>query len=153
MTINSIIINTYNKLLPILTQGTTPHKLALTIAISISMGIVPLLGVNSVACAAIAIIWGLNVPLMQILMWAFFPLQLFLYMKFFSLASFLFNREVFSMTLLQFWDLLKSDWLLALQKFALGNLFAIAAWAIISIPLTIACYYLARFVILKTRKS
>jgi uncharacterized protein (DUF2062 family) len=150
---NNFFKTTYNKVLGILKQGTAPHELSLTIAISISMGLIPLLGVNSAACAAIAIIWRLNVPLMQLLMWVFFPLQLFLYMKFFGLASFIFQREVFSMTFAQLWQLFKVDWLLAIQKFAMGNLFAIAAWAIFAIPLTLAVYYISRGIIAQCTKS
>jgi uncharacterized protein (DUF2062 family) len=49
-----------------LMQGVTPQKIALSIALGISLGIIPVLGVTTMLCAMAAIRFKLNQPVIQL---------------------------------------------------------------------------------------
>lgn len=74
-------------LLALLSQGIAPERLALCVAIGIVVGNVPILGVSSILCAAIALIFRLNLPAIQIVQWAMAPTQLLLIIPFVRLGE------------------------------------------------------------------
>ncbi len=51
----------------LLTQGVTPEKIALSLAMGIGLGIFPVLGSTTLLCAAAAIIFRLNLPAIQLI--------------------------------------------------------------------------------------
>ncbi len=53
----------------LLTQEITPEKLALSLAFGIVLGIFPVLGSTTVLCAAAALVFGLNLPAIQLVNW------------------------------------------------------------------------------------
>ena len=53
----------------LLTQGITPEKIALSLAFGIVLGIFPVLGSTTVLCAAAALVFGLNLPAIQLVNW------------------------------------------------------------------------------------
>ena len=50
----------------LLTQGITPEKIALSLACGIVLGIFPVLGSTTILCAAAAVLFGLNLPAIQL---------------------------------------------------------------------------------------
>jgi uncharacterized protein (DUF2062 family) len=72
-----------------LRQGMEPKRLALCVAIGIAMGNIPILGVSSILCALIALVFRLNLPAMQIVQWAMAPTQLLLIIPFVRLGEWL----------------------------------------------------------------
>jgi uncharacterized protein (DUF2062 family) len=65
-----------------LMQGVTPQKLALSIALGLSLGIIPILGITTALCALAAIRFKLNQPVIQLVNWLVYPLQLGLLLVF-----------------------------------------------------------------------
>jgi uncharacterized protein (DUF2062 family) len=61
-----------------LQQGLTPRRLALTLALGFAVGCIPLVGIPTVVCAALALILGLNQPAIQAANYLVMPLQLLL---------------------------------------------------------------------------
>ena len=53
-------------LLALLRQGISPRRLALCVAIGIVVGNVPILGVSTLLCGALALLFRLNLPAMQL---------------------------------------------------------------------------------------
>ena len=49
-------------LLALLKQGMSPNRLALCVALGIVIGNIPILGVSTLICAAIALVFRLNLP-------------------------------------------------------------------------------------------
>ena len=65
-------------LLALLRQGVTPRKLALSLALGIVMGLVPILGISTALCALLALALRLNMPAIQLVNYLLTPLQLLL---------------------------------------------------------------------------
>jgi hypothetical protein len=58
-----------------LTQGLTPHKIALTIAIGSSIAMFPIFGTTTLICLLIGIVMRLNQPIMQAVNYACTPIH------------------------------------------------------------------------------
>jgi uncharacterized protein (DUF2062 family) len=72
-----------------LKQGMEPRRLALCVSIGIVVGNIPILGVSSVLCALIALIFRLNLPAIQVVQWAMAPTQVLLIIPFVRLGEWL----------------------------------------------------------------
>jgi uncharacterized protein (DUF2062 family) len=59
-----------------LTQGVTPQKIALTIALGFNVGIFPIMGSTTLLCAVVGFCLRLNQPVIQLVNWLVYPLQL-----------------------------------------------------------------------------
>jgi uncharacterized protein (DUF2062 family) len=58
-----------------LTQGVTPQKIALTIALGVNLGVFPVLGSTMLICAVVAFCLKLNQPIIQLVNWLMYPVQ------------------------------------------------------------------------------
>jgi uncharacterized protein (DUF2062 family) len=74
-------------LLALLRQGISPRRLALCIAIAIVVGNIPILGVSTILCACIALIFRLNLPAIQLVQAAMAPTQILLIIPFVRLGE------------------------------------------------------------------
>jgi hypothetical protein len=70
-----------------LCKGVTPFRLALTLALGFAIGCIPVLGIPTVLCAALALGFGLNLPAIQAANYAAMPLQLVLILPFIRLGQ------------------------------------------------------------------
>lgn len=77
----------FDPLLGFLKQGTSPQSLALCVAIAIVVGNIPILGVSSVLCALIALLFRLNLPAIQLVQWLMAPTQVLLIIPFVRLGE------------------------------------------------------------------
>jgi uncharacterized protein (DUF2062 family) len=59
-----------------LRQGISPRRLALTLALGFAIGCIPVVGIPTLACAALALTLRLNLPAIQAANYAVMPLQL-----------------------------------------------------------------------------
>jgi len=76
-------------LLKLLQQGVSADRLALCVAIGVVVGNIPILGTSTLLCAAIALLFRLNLPAMQIVQAAMAPTQLLLIIPFVRLGEWL----------------------------------------------------------------
>jgi len=74
-----------------LRQGITPRRLALTIALGFAIGCIPVVGVPTLLCAALALLFGLNQPAIQAANYAAMPLQLIMIVPFMRLGKWMFG--------------------------------------------------------------
>lgn len=72
-----------------LRQGMSPRRLALTLALGFAIGCIPVVGVPTVLCAALALLLRLNQPAIQAANYAAMPLQLILIVPFMRLGRWL----------------------------------------------------------------
>lgn len=72
-----------------LNQGISPRRLALTLALGFAVGCIPLLGIPTVLCTALALALRLNLPAIQAANCVSTPLQLALIVPFMRLGSWL----------------------------------------------------------------
>ena len=76
-------------LLALLRQGISPDRLALCVAIGVVVGNIPILGVSTVLCTAIALAFRLNLPAIQVVQAAMAPTQILLIIPFVRLGEWL----------------------------------------------------------------
>ena len=74
-------------LLALLKQGVSPSRLALCVAIGIVVGNIPILGVSTILCGLIALLFRLNLPAMQVVQAAMAPSQILLIIPFVRLGE------------------------------------------------------------------
>jgi hypothetical protein len=76
-------------LLALLTQGISPQRLALCVAIGLVVGNIPVLGVSTIICSIVALVFRLNLPAIQLVQAAMAPTQLLLIIPFVRLGEWL----------------------------------------------------------------
>ena len=74
-----------------LRQGVSPRRLALTLALGFAIGCIPVVGIPTVLCGALALALRLNLPAIQAANYAAMPLQLMLIVPFVRLGGWLFS--------------------------------------------------------------
>jgi uncharacterized protein (DUF2062 family) len=72
-----------------LRQGISPRRLALTLALGFAVGCIPVVGIPTVLCAALALALRLNLPAIQTANYVAMPLQLALIVPFVRLGRWL----------------------------------------------------------------
>ena len=72
-----------------LRQGMSPRRLALTLALGLAVGCIPVVGIPTLVCAALALTLRLNLPAIQAANYAVMPLQLILIVPFIKLGGWL----------------------------------------------------------------
>ena len=72
-----------------LSQGISPSRLALTLALGFAIGCIPVIGVPTVLCLGLALALRLNLPAIQAANYVVMPLQLLLIAPFVRLGAWL----------------------------------------------------------------
>lgn len=127
-------------LLEILRQGVTPEKLALSVALGVVIGVLPLLGWSTALCALIALLWGLNVPAIQLVNYFLFPVQIALLIPFFRLGEQLFRAPHLPISVAQIYEIAHENLWGAIRLLWTTTWHAIVVWALIA-PLVAALLY------------
>jgi uncharacterized protein (DUF2062 family) len=74
-----------------LVQGVSPRRLALTLALGFAIGCIPVIGIPTFACVALALALRLNLPAIQAANYLVMPLQLVLIVPFVRMGGWLFS--------------------------------------------------------------
>jgi uncharacterized protein (DUF2062 family) len=128
-------------ILGFLNQGVTPNKLALTVALGIIIGLLPIFGVASIICALIAFSLRLNMAAIQLAHYAAAPLQLILLVPFIRIGGVLFNQPPMNFSFGQLYQMFTTDLLATLQNLWFTFFLGFLGWTIVSIPLAFVLYY------------
>jgi uncharacterized protein (DUF2062 family) len=115
-----------------LSQGISPQRLALTLAIGFAIGCIPVIGVTTALCVVVALGLRLNFPAIQVANWAAAPLQLVLIVPFVRLGGRLFAFG--SGRVMEFGSLMHASPLALISH--LGSMVgqALLAWLLIAVP-------------------
>ena len=113
-----------------LRQGVSPRRLALTLALGFAIGCIPVVGLPTLVCAAVALALRLNVPAIQAANYVAMPLQLALIVPFVRLGGRMTDapQHPDAVALLQLSPLHMASQLSGLAGQAL------LAWLLVSIP-------------------
>lgn len=76
-----------------LSQGISPRRLALTLALGFAVGCIPVVGVPTVLCLGLALALRLNLPAIQVANYVVMPLQLLLIAPFVRLGGWLLTTK------------------------------------------------------------
>jgi uncharacterized protein (DUF2062 family) len=115
-------------LLALLRQGATPEKLALSLALGITIGLVPVLGASTALCAVAALVLRLNMPAIQLVNYLLAPLQLLLAIPFLRFGEWLAQAPRFPITLDAGLSLLSEGTMQAISVLAGAIVHATLGW-------------------------
>jgi len=127
-------------LLALMRQGVTPEKLALSLSLGAAIGVIPILGVSTALCAAVAISLRLNMPAIQLINYLLAPLQLVLIIPLLRIGEHLVGAPRFPVTLESALKLFSQGALHALQILATAIVHATLAWLVLA-PLVVLVLY------------
>jgi len=131
-------------IIALLKQGITYRKIALSIALGISLGIFPVLGTSTLLCVLAAVIFRLNLLAIQLVNYLVYPLQLLLLIPFFRAGELLLSDARVTVTLNIVVGRFKADWLGALNLLWETLIHAAVVWLLISPILTLLMYHLLK---------
>ena len=133
-------------MLAFLQQGISPEKMALALAIGITIGIVPLLGITTLLCTLIAFWLRLNMAFLQLVNYMVYPMQLLLYIPFLRIGAGFFSKEKFNYSLEDITNMLTNDPMGTIGKFFVVNLCGLLLWLIIAPVVFGVSYFIGRVV-------
>ncbi len=124
-----------SRILDLLRQGTSPEDIALTIALGLTIGTIPILGTTTLLCTSTAATLRLNVPLLLMVNYFAYPMQLTLYIPLLLLGATLLDASLHGITLPGVFTMLKNDPAGAMRHLFWANLGAVLIWGAVAAPL------------------
>jgi uncharacterized protein (DUF2062 family) len=124
-----------------LKQGITPERIALTLALGGVLGIFPILGATTLLCGAVGVWLRLNQPLIQLVNYLVYPVQIVLLIPFYRAGERLFGAE--PVPIVNVPDLIArfgADPWQFLVDYGLVGLYGIAVWCLVALPLAVLAY-------------
>jgi uncharacterized protein (DUF2062 family) len=115
-----------------LSQGISPRRLALTLALGFAIGCLPVIGIPTLLCAGLALALRLNLPAIQAANYAAMPFQLALIVPFVRLGGRLFSSGPQASAAPGSWLHLSATNLVAQSGALVGH--TLAAWLLIAAP-------------------
>jgi uncharacterized protein (DUF2062 family) len=115
-------------ILGLIRQGTEPEKIALSIALGITLGVTPVLGSTSILCLLAAVLLRLNLPLLQLVNYFVYPLQFALLIPFIRMGEWIFAAPPLQISLAQILDLIRTDIGVAIATLWTATIYALVAW-------------------------
>ena len=123
-----------------LTQGVTPEKIAFTIALGVVLGVFPILGSTTILCALAGILVRLNQPIIQLVNYVAYPLQLLLLIPFYRAGEHLLGRPPIPLSIPLLLGRFKEDTGQFLKDFGMIGVGGILVWLIIA-PVAVGGIY------------
>jgi len=130
-----------------LKSGTSPHKLAQGIAWGLVLGLIPFIGINTALCAGVAIIFRINMGVIQLVNYFVYPLQLALFLPFIKLGIYLFGIGDIPYPLETVWQRLQTNFIETIGDIWMANMSGIVLWLIVAPLLYYSGYYLGKVAI------
>lgn len=126
-----------------LTQGLTPHKIALTIAIGSGIAMFPLLGTTTLICLLVGIWLKLNQPIIQAVNYACTPIHLSFIFYSFKWGERLFGTAHTRLEFRAMKLLLVEHPLQFVQTYSMTAVHAIVVWAMLLPFWVVSVYYIS----------
>lgn len=123
-------------------QGFTPKKIALTISIGLVFGTIPFC-ISTLLCTIAGIILRLNQPILQIVNFLVFPLQIGLFIPYLKLGEFLLKEKTISLNYFEIKEIFNLSIKLFILKLGKVIFCALLGWLILSPIIFIFSYYLS----------
>ena len=127
-----------------LTQGVTPEKIALTIALGLALGIFPVLGATTILCAVAAGWLKLNQPIIQLVNYAVYPVQVFAIIPFYRAGETLFRQPHTPLSIPMLVERFRADSAKFLVDFGMIAVEGVVVWCLLAPIVMSAVYFLMR---------
>jgi len=112
----------------LLKQGITPERIALTIALGITLGVTPVLGSTSLLCALAALFLRLNLPAIQLVNGLVYPLQLTMLVPFLRIGAWMFRVAPPAVSVPVLFRMIRADMWHAIATLWTATMHALVAW-------------------------
>jgi uncharacterized protein (DUF2062 family) len=116
----------------LLKQGVTPEKMALSLALGVTLGIFPALGWTTALCAIAALALRLNLPAIQIVNYFMYPAQIALLIPFFRLGEWVFRAPRLAISVPQIYAMIHASVWNAIRLLWTTTWHAIVAWCLVA---------------------
>ena len=124
----------------LLKQGVSPEEIALTIAIGISLGVIPMLGTTTMLCTLAAVTLRLNLPAILLVNGLVYPLQLTLLVPFLRAGAWMFRVAGPKLTIGQIFHLIRANAWHAIATLWIATMHALVIWLIAGCVVSGATY-------------
>jgi uncharacterized protein (DUF2062 family) len=124
-----------------LTQGLSPEKIALTVAVGLTIAVNPIIGTTTILCFVAAWALRLNQPIIQTINWSSYALQLLLIFPFIRLGEKIFGTPPEMRSLQELVALAKADTPGTIRTLGATFGHAAVAWVLVAPFLTAAIYF------------
>ncbi|TGL58964.1 DUF2062 domain-containing protein [Leptospira sarikeiensis] len=132
-----------------LKTGTSPQKIALSLALGASIGIFPLIGTTMALCALLGFILRLNPVSIQVANYAAYPFQVFLIIPFLKLGAYISDKEL---DLSWAYKLTEGDSSKVLEGLSHSAGYAVLGWvSVVPVP-ALFSYFLLLFLVKKANQ-
>jgi uncharacterized protein (DUF2062 family) len=127
-----------------LTQGVTPERLALTIALGLVLGVFPVLGTTTILCGIAAAALGLNQPVIQLVNYIAYPAQLVALIPFYRAGETLFHRPHLPLSIPLLVERFRGNTGKFFADFGIVAVDGVVVWCLVAPVAGAAIYLLAR---------
>lgn len=124
----------------LLRQGTTPEKLALSLALGFVLGVFPAIGCSTTICALVAFLLRLNLPAIQLANYFIYPAQIALLLPFFRMGEKLFRAPHLPIRVAQIYQMVHANLWGAIKLLWNTTWHAIVVWALMA-PFCVGIIY------------
>ena len=131
----------------LLMQGISPKSIALGIAGAAVIGVFPVLGSTTILCTAFALTFRLNLPLVQLINFTVYPLQLILLVPFMKLGEMFFHFERLRYGLDDIVKMISENTFNAIAVLWNVTLQAIGAWVIVGPVVALVIYFVLHYLL------
>ena len=127
----------------LLKQGMSPKRIAVCIVAGVALSIFPIIGVPTLACGVVALVFRLNLPLIQAVNYAFAPLQWLCIVPFLRLGEWVTGAEPLPLRPAEITAALREDAPAFLAEFSGAIVHATVGWLLVVPPLFVILYRVA----------
>ncbi|PKL89603.1 MAG: hypothetical protein CVV23_04505 [Ignavibacteriae bacterium HGW-Ignavibacteriae-2] len=145
---NSKYVSAIKKLL---LNGTSPKLIAIGISGAIVIGLFPVLGSTTILCTVFALVFRLNLPLVQLINFSVYPLQFILLVPLMKLGELIFGIEKLKYGLNEMVDLISNDALRAIAILWNVTMQAIGAWLLLAPVIALLFFFILHPIIKRIR--
>ena len=124
-----------------LTQGLSPEKIALTVAVGLTIAVNPVVGTTTVLCFFAAWALRLNQPIIQAVNFSSYALQLLLIFPFIRLGEWIFAAAPETRSLQELVAMAKADAFGTIRTLGATIGHAVVGWVLVAPLLTAAIYF------------
>ncbi len=121
-----------------LLMGLSPERISHTIALGACLGTMPVPGTSTLLCTFVSLVFRLNLPLIQFINYAVFPLQFFLLIPYYKGAAFLTGTQILGNFPNGFFQTFKENWFEAFISGIVLIAAAVFIWLLVSVPVYFA---------------
>lgn len=126
-----------------LTQGVSPEKIALTLALGSMLAVFPILGATTALCFIAGVSLKLNQPIIQLVNWLVWPLQIVFIPIFVRMGEWIVRAKPVPFSVPELLEKFRASPGKFMQEFGMTGVHGIIAWsvaAVILIPLLYFCF-------------